>query len=94
MIGSLGKTIRHEHVEYVGIGEAHALLTFLLAGLKLVGNLRLAEIKDHGAGLGITEIHVDEQVIRRIEAHETIDGDTRIIGGDGGHITDIGAIDH
>ena len=33
MIGSLGKTIRHEHVEYVGIGEAHALLTFLLAGL-------------------------------------------------------------
>ena len=94
MIGTLCKTVGHQHVEHVGIGEAHALLASLLAGLQLIGNLRLAEVEGHCAGLGITEIHVDEQVVRRIEAHETIDGDTRIIGGDGGHITDIGAIDH
>ena len=57
-----GETVGHEHVEYVGIAEAHVLVAALLAWLELIGYLpllpALLEVEGHGAGLCACEVHV------------------------------------
>ena len=57
---AVGKTVGHEHVEHVGIGEAHTLLAALFARLQFVLNLlcRLAvlELESHLAGLCALEV--------------------------------------
>ena len=94
MVGTLCKTVGHKHVEHVGIGEPHTLLTFLLTCFELIGHLRLTEVEEHGSGLCIAEVQVDEQIVRGVETYQTVDGDTRIVCGDTGHIADALTIDH
>ena len=50
-----GKAVGHEHIQYVGIGEAHALVALFLACLELVVHLgflfAVGKVEGHGAGL-------------------------------------------
>ena len=94
MVGTLCKTVRHQHIEHIGIGKAHPLLAFLLTGLQLVLYLCLAKIECHHARLGIAHVHVDEQVVGRIKAHQTVNSDTWIIRSNALHVADTLAIHH
>ena len=102
MVGTLCKTVGHEHVEHVGIGEADTLFALHLTGFQLIGHLHALRALDgatlegelHRAGLGLAEVHVDEQVVGGVEAHEAVDGDTGVVGGDILHIADALSIDH
>ena len=38
MTGALGKTVGHQHIQHIGIGETHTLVTAHLTGLQLVVN--------------------------------------------------------
>ena len=94
---AVGKAVGHEHIEHIGDAEAHALVTAHLAGEQLVFHFFLAaallEGHFHRAGLGITGIQVDEQVVGRIQAYQAVDGHACIVDGHFG-ITDALAIDH
>ena len=94
MVGTLCKTVWHEHVEHIGIGEAHPLLALFLSGFELIRHLCLAEVEGHGTGLCIAEVQIDEQVIGGVKSYQTVDGDARVIGGDTGHVADPLTIDH
>ena len=94
VVCALRKTVGHQHVEHVGIGESQALLTFLLARLQLVWYFRLAKIQNHRTWLGVAEIQVDEQVVGRVEAHQTVDGYTRIVRRHVLHVADALSVDH
>ena len=71
VVRSLCKTVWHQHVEHVGIGESHALVAAHLAGLQLILHvfaflsLHLSAFKRqrHHAGLGALQVHVDKQVV-------------------------------
>ena len=94
MTCALGKTVWHEHVEHVGIGETHTLVATHLTLLQLILHLRLAEAECHRSWLCILQVHVDQQVVRRVETHKTIDYDTRIVCRNTLHIADTLSIDH
>ena len=52
------------------------------------------KVQSHRAWLGILDIHIDQQVVGRVESHQTINTDTRIGGSHTLHVTDTFAIDH
>ena len=94
MVCALSKTVRHKHIEHIGIGESHTLVATHLTSLQLILHLYLAKLKSHSARLGILKVHIDKKIVWRVQTHKTIDGDTRIISGDRSHITYPLAINH
>ena len=102
MVLPLSETVGHQHVEHVGVGESHALVAAHLAGLQLIQHhlaflsLHRSSFKSerHRTRLGVLQVHVDKQVIRRVEAHEAVDADAGIVGRHLGHVTDALSIDH
>ena len=96
-IAAAGEAIGHEHIEHVGIGEALALESWLLALLEFVAHalflFPILEVKGHHSGLSAFEVEVDEQVVGTVEPHEAVDGDTGIVGGHLG-LSDVLAIYH
>ena len=94
MVGTLGKAVGHEHIEHIGIGEAHTFVATHFALFQLILHLRLSEVQCHRAWLGIFQVQVHEQIVGRIETYETVDNYTRIVSGNTGHITNALTIDH
>ena len=94
VIGSLCKTIRHEHIQHVGIGEAHSLVTAHLPLLQLVRHFRLVEAQHHVTSLCPFQVKIQQQVVRRVEPHHTVNAHTGIIGRNILHVPDILSIDH
>ena len=85
---TIGKAIGHEHVKHVGIRESHPFAAFLLAVLEGVFyrlfSLSQREIQVHDSGLRTTGVHVNEQIIGRIESHQAVDGHTGVVCSDFG----------
>ena len=79
MIGTLCKSVRHQHIQHVGIGKSHTFVAAHLACLQLVLHLGLAKVQCHRARLCTTKVHVDKQIVGRIKSHQTVDYHTRII---------------
>ena len=81
---AVGKTVGHEHVEHVGIGESHATVTAHLASLEIIFHLHCQlthrEIKFHGARLSSCNVEVNEQVVRTVETHYRVDFHSGIVG--------------
>ncbi len=94
---AIGKAVGHEHVEHIGVGEAVTLRSLLLAGFECILHclllLALLELELHYTGLGTACAQIDQQIVRRVESHQTVDTDTCIVGSYLG-ITDALAIDH
>ena len=94
---SIGKTVRHQHVEHILVRKADALvsrhLTVLQHILHLLRLLALLEVERHLSCLGTIEIEIHQQVVRRIEAGDAIHLHTRIIHRNIG-ILDILSIHH
>ena len=94
MTCALCKTVGHQHIKHIGIGESHPLLTAHLPRLQLILHLGLIKLQCHCSGLGVLYINIYKEVVGRIEAHQTVDGDTGIVGGHTLHIADALTIDH
>ena len=97
--GRLCKAVGHQQVEHVADVEAATLLTLHLASLQLVGHLQglaflALELEGHRAGLCVLHVHVHQEIVGRVEAHQTVNLHTRIVGGHLLHIADALAIDH
>ena len=91
---SLSKTVGHQHIQHIGIGESHPLLTAHLPRLQLVLHFGLIKLQCHRTWLSVLYINIYKKVVGRVKAHQTINRDTGIIGGHTLHITDAIAIDH
>ena len=78
------KSVGHEHVQHVGVGEAHVVFALHVARLQLVLHVCLAlartEQQVHCARLSILHVHVHQQIVRRVETHERVDAHARIVG--------------
>ena len=90
----LCKAVGHEHVEHVAVVEAYALVASHLALFQLVLHLDLVELEGHGAGLGLAQVEIDEEVVGRVEAHHTVDDHAGIVGSHTLHGSNVLAIDH
>ena len=93
MVLSLRKTVGHEHVEYIGIGESHALIAGHLTLFERIFHLFAIELQRHLSGPGTLQVQVNQQVIGRIEPHERVDTCPRIVHRDMG-IADILPVNH
>ena len=64
---SIGKAIRHQHIEHVFVGEAHALFASHLSVFQLILHLlallSLLKIENHLACLGILQIKINQEII-------------------------------
>ena len=66
MVRSLCKTVRHQHIEHVGIGESHTFVAAHLALFQLIQHLLsftpslLPSFKNkrHRARLGLAHVHI------------------------------------
>ena len=94
MIGALCETVGHQHIKHIGIGKAHPLIATHLTLFKLILYLGLAKVQRHRARLCITQIHINQQVVRRIKSHQAVDDHPWIIGCDTGHIADTLTVHH
>ena len=99
VVCALGKAVGHQHIEHVGIGESQSLLALLLASLQselLTAHLSLFifEVQRHRARLRILQIHVDEQIVGRVETHQTVDLHARIVRRHVLHVADTLSVDH
>ena len=94
MVGALRKAVGHQHIEHIGIGKAHTLVAAHLALLELVLHLGLTEVQCHDAWLCTAQVHVDEQIVGRVEAHQTIDNHARVIGCNTCNIADTFSVHH
>ena len=94
MMRSLGETVGHEHIEYIGIGESYALLSTLLSGFQFVCHLLTIKAQGHRSRLGTTEVEIYQQIVGRVKAYYAINHHTRIVGSDCLHLGDILAIYH
>ena len=94
MIGTLCKTVGHQHIEHIGIGKAHTLIATHLTLFKLILYLGLTKVQHHRAWLCITQIHINQQVVRRIKSNDTVDDCTWIIGCYTGNIADTFSVHH
>ena len=79
---AIGKSVGHEHVEHIGVGESHALVARHVAVFQqvfhLLGLLALLEAQRHLARLGPFEVEVDEEIVGRVEACDRIDAHPRV----------------
>ena len=99
VVGTLCKTVGHEHVQHVGIGESLAFVARHLAVLQHIASLQCLaflrfELQCHRAGLGITQVHVNQQIVRRVEAHHAVNDGTGIVRRHRSDVTDVFSIDH
>ena len=63
VVSTLRKSVGHEHVKHIGIGESHVLVTAHGALFQLVWHLCLAKVQRHSAWLSIAQVHIDKQVV-------------------------------
>ena len=91
---TLSKAVGHEHVEHIGIGESHALVATHLAILQRVFYLFLVEFQRHCTCLGVAQVHVHQQIVRRIEAYHTVNPYSWIVGSHVLHCGNVIAIHH
>ena len=94
VVSALSKAVGHQHIEHVGIGESHALIAAHLALLQLILHLGLAETERHSARLSIAHVHIDQQIVRRIEAHKAVDTGSWIVGCYTGNIAYTFSVNH
>ena len=94
---AVGKAVGHEQIEHVGIGEALVVFAAHLPCLEgiLHGLLHAlaAEFEVHCTGLRIFHVHVYEQIVGAVEAHQTVYPHSGIVGGDVG-CAYVFAVDH
>ena len=102
MTGSLCKAVGHQHIEHIGIGETHTLVAThlplfqpIVVSQLLTPSLLLSfKYQGHCARLGVLQVHIDEQIVWRVEAHKAVNPDTRIISCHTGDVADALAIHH
>ena len=99
VVGALGEAVGHQHIEHVGVGESQSLLALLLARLQLELftvhlSLFTSEVQRHRSRLRILQIHVDEQIVGRVETHQTVDLHAGIVRRHVLHVADTLSVDH
>ena len=94
---AIGKAVGHEEIEHVSLRKALVVLGSLGAGVEHVALRQLAavelKLEAHLARLSALEIHIDEQIVGRVEAHEGVDTRMGVVGRDLGVAYAL-AIDH
>ena len=95
MVFTLCEAVGHQQIEYIGVGESLALVACHVALFQFVGDggvlVALCEGQRQRAGLAAFHVQIDQQVVRRVEAHDGVD--FRAVGLNFG-LADALAIDH
>ena len=80
---AIGEAVRHQHIEYVLIGEPDALVTRHLTILQeifyFLGLLALLEVQGHFTSLSTIEIEIYQEIVRRIQSCDRIDANARLL---------------
>ena len=94
---AISKAVGHKHIEHIGVGEAYAVTSCFFATEKFVLyrflGLAQFEVQVNSARLGTIGIHVDEQVVGRVQTYQAINCHAGILCGNFGIANSL-AINH